>query len=222
MKILLVNDDGIDAPFLAFAQQELQKRGQVYVVAPMEEQSGKSLSISMKDQEFVQKNDTVYALDGTPADCVNFGLFGLNLVPDLVVSGVNSGYNLGMDTKYSGTVGAALQANYQGYPAIAFSSDNRGDQLLRAHFLETLEYLMDKNLISPNYVLNVNFPLERSKKFRGFKHTNLYHLKYSYQGEIVGNRFRKKRKRLAEDLPKDSDRYAVENGYVSITKLYLA
>src|SRR3954468_20428069 len=123
MRILLSNDDGIHAEGLRVLYQELKKLGQVWVVAPLEEKSttGHSLTIH-KPLRMIPMGDQFYGVSGSPADCVYLGIRQvLKKMPDLVVSGINRGANLGQDVYYSGTVSAAREASIRGIPALAVS-----------------------------------------------------------------------------------------------------
>ena len=161
-----------------------------------------------------------YSVEGTPVDCVNFSLGGLNLRPDLVVSGINDGYNLGFDTKYSGTLGACFQAQYFGFKTVAFSSDNRGIKMVESEFEKSFKYILENELLSNKYTLNVNFPRESFGESKGILHTNLFYQEYEYEPEIVDNKYIPNRRIVrTENLPKDSDAYAFRKGYTSISKL---
>ena len=127
MKILLVNDDGIYAPGLRSMAASLQELGEVHVVAPLVEQSGVGHRITylhpilIKD---IREEGEHYgwAVDGSPADCVKMGVLELcRGEPDLIVSGINSGANVGINVLYSGTVAAAMEGTLLGYPSIALS-----------------------------------------------------------------------------------------------------
>jgi len=142
MIILLTNDDGIKSSKLHYAKEILRKYGTVYVVAPLVEQSAKSMALTIGGFKYNKIDEFTYSVEGTPIDCVNFSLGGLNLHPDLVVSGINDGYNLGFDTKYSGTVGACFQAQYFGFETIAFSSDNKGTSMVKKEFEKSLNYIL--------------------------------------------------------------------------------
>ena len=137
MIILLTNDDGIESSKLHYTKEILEHYGTVYTVAPKEEQSAKSMSLTIGGFDVETINEYTYAVYGSPVDCVNFGVHGIGIKPDLVVSGTNNGYNLGVDTRYSGTVGAVLQAQYFGIPSIAFSSDRLGDTILKQELQKT-------------------------------------------------------------------------------------
>lgn len=162
MKILLTNDDGINAEGLATAIAVAEARGDFLTVAPLTEQSGKSHSIT-KDEplRLLKMREHVYALGGTPADCVKFALHELlaGTSPDLVISGINQGANLGQDTIYSGTVAAAIEAAMNNLPAIALSLCG----LPPYHFdtaKAVLHRIVDKfaRAVPEGRVLNVNIP----------------------------------------------------------------
>ncbi len=123
MNILVTNDDGIAAPGIKALADSLAKIGNVTVVAPDRERSaaGHSLTLHSPLRVFELK-ESWYAIDGTPTDCVNMGIHSLlHSPPDLVVSGINHGGNLGDDITYSGTVAAAMEATLMGIPALAVS-----------------------------------------------------------------------------------------------------
>ena len=219
MFVLLVNDDGKDSERLLFAREVLQKHGEVVTVAPLHEQSGKGMAISTGDLPYEKITDDFYAVDGTPVDCVNFALFGLNLRPDYIVSGVNRGYNLGIDTMYSGTVGAALQGYHHGYRALAFSGDYKGDKQVRKLFEKTFLQLVDEGMPSPDYTLNVNFPREDVHRLKGIKMTKRYFGKQDAQGRLTLGHFKITRERRPNPLDEAYDVQAVRDGYVSVSKI---
>src|ERR1700710_1435886 len=130
MRILLTNDDGIDAQGLHVLAAAMRKLGDVTVAAPATNQTGVSRAITLQPTIAVDEVDLPdgtrgFAVAGTPADCVRFAVLGLPERPDLVVSGSNRGVNLGDDVSYSGTVGAALEGVFLGLPAIAVSQQAR-------------------------------------------------------------------------------------------------
>lgn len=225
MKFLLVNDDGIHSERLHFAKKILQKYGVVYTVAPLFEQSGKSVAISIRGIPFERKDDTTYAVDGTPADCVSFALYGLEIKPDVVVSGINKGFNIGIDTMYSGTVGAALQAAFHGYKSVAFSGDFKGETNVQRYFEKTLKTILENHLLSHDYILNVNFPKEVFQDEAEIRHTKLYHVKMVLRGEVRQKNdrsfFYHSREILDQTIPKDSDVMALREGAISISKISL-
>src|SRR5215510_118340 len=121
--ILLTNDDGVHAPGIKALAARLSSQGTVYVVAPDREVSACGQSLTLKHPLRAEKiEERVYSVDGTPADCVNLALVKLlPRRPDLVVSGINRGANLGEDVFYSGTVGGAREGTFFGVPSIAVS-----------------------------------------------------------------------------------------------------
>ena len=170
MRILLVNDDGIDAPGIAVTEKLMAARGhEVWVVAPLKQQSGKSRSITLHDEIRVHEQGVQrFAIDGTPVDCILFALTNLmaNALPDLVVSGINVGANLAEDVSYSGTCGAALEAASCGVPALAISQihgDLGCDWPLAERLLAPL---LDKLMVECNsaeHVLNLNLPNQEAE-----------------------------------------------------------
>ncbi len=222
MKILLVNDDGIRSLRLSIAQRHLEKFGEVWVVAPSEEQSAKSMAITLGEFKFKRQRERVYTVEGTPADCVTFGLFGLKLNPDFVVSGVNYGYNVGADIMYSGTVGAALHACYHGYPSIAFSGYPNGNKHIEEQLTEMINYVLDRNLLSEDYVINVNFPNDKVD-YKGRRFSKVTNFKVDIEGTIEDDTFKYNQKRpdyLAERYD-DTDLGRVHRGFITMTRLTL-
>jgi 5'-nucleotidase len=220
MIIVLTNDDGIDSSYLQYAKSILTKYGTVYTVAPSKEQSAKGMSLTIGGFHFTKIDEFNYSVDGTPVDCVGFAINGLNIKPDFVFSGVNTGYNLGFDTKYSGTIGACLQAQHFGVKSVAFSADNRGTTMMEKFLESTLNYILDNDLLSSEYTLNVNFPRETTTDPQGILHTELFFHKYSFEPEIIDDKFIPNRVLIKkEHLPHNSDAYAMRHGYTSITKI---
>jgi 5'-nucleotidase len=164
MRILLSNDDGYAAPGLCAVRQVLAHFGTVTVIAPERNRSGASNSLTLDRPLRLQTmSPSVYAIDGTPADCVNLALTGALAEgrPDLVVSGINTGENLGEDVLYSGTVAAAMEGALHGLPAIAVSlagADETTDfKAAAASFARLLQRLLAGGL-APGSLLNVNLP----------------------------------------------------------------
>ena len=163
MKILITNDDGIASPALAALADWAEQFGEVTVIAPREEQSGKSHSIDFHapieiKQTALSTGRKAWSVASTPADCVRFGVLGLKERYDLVLSGINHGYNLGCDIVYSGTVGAIFEAARQGMRGIALSTDF-GDYRGALASLDTLKrYFDERGLLDINGLYNVNIP----------------------------------------------------------------
>ena len=163
MRILITNDDGIAAPALPHLVNWAKTLGEVTVVAPKIEQSGKSQAIDFIHPIAITECEILpgvpsYAVDSTPADCVRFGIRALRQEYDLVLSGINRGYNLGDDIVYSGTCGAIFEAARLGIRGLAISADP--EHLLEAPaFLDRLwEYIQKNDLYAYNPLYNVNIP----------------------------------------------------------------
>jgi 5'-nucleotidase len=162
MKILLSNDDGIYAKGLQVLYNELSELGEVYVVAPDRNRSGASNSLTLNAPLHLKMvADNHISVEGTPTDCVHLALTGLlDFEPDMVVSGINSGSNLGDDVLYSGTVAAAMEGRSLGYPALAVSLQENG----RFHFesagwvARKLVTRMVHEPLPRNTMLNINVP----------------------------------------------------------------
>ena len=161
MRILISNDDGYLAPGLAALAEALASIADIVVVAPDSNRSGASNSLSLDRPLSVQKAaNGFHFVNGTPTDCVHIALTGmLDYRPDLVVSGINNGQNMGDDTLYSGTVAAATEAYLFGIPAIAFSQVAHGWEHLdsAARLARDIVLRRFDSLPSP-YLLNVNIP----------------------------------------------------------------
>ena len=223
MKILITNDDGVNTLGIRLLAAWAKKLGEVTVVAPKVEQSGKSHAIDFISPVEIKKvpfidGITAYSMDSTPADCVRFGVLGLEEKYDLVLSGINCGVNLGADLVYSGTVGAIFEAARMGIPAIAFSAFPDGQEAASKYFDEVYDYIMKNRLFDECPLFNVNIPNE-SKGIR-----------MTYQGSpYFSDRFIKRDgdiyvqegEPIADVCPDDIDRdtVALLHGYISITPL---
>ena len=164
MKILICNDDGFQAPGIVALHDALRTVADVEVVAPEHNNSAKSNALTLNAPLYVHKayNGFRY-VNGTPADCVHIALTGLlGYRPDLVVSGINNGANMGDDTIYSGTVGAAMEGYLFGIPSIAFSQVDKGWAEIEAAAATARQLVQDmqaQQLIgTAPWLLNVNIP----------------------------------------------------------------
>ena len=218
MNILLTNDDGYNSEGILILKEKLQKYGNVIIVAPLNHMSAKSVSITLYQGYEVQKmGEDTFVIDGTPADCVSFGLNALDIQFDLVISGCNSGFNLSYDTLYSGTVGAALEALTRQVPSIAFSC-NFNFEIVRNHFDKVLKYILDNDLLSTEYLLNVNFP--NGEEVEGIKLSSLYYCKHTpYFTKENGKYYVHRHMQVDFSDEPESDCYLVNHGFVSITPL---
>lgn len=165
MRILITNDDGIRAPSLECVVQWAKRYGEVEIFAPKVEQSAKSHAIELyKAFEVVrvEREDGIeaYSVDSTPADCVRIAVLGMGRKYDLVISGINNGFNIGLDILYSGTVSAALEATSLGMRSIALSTDPNTYNEAMAHMDRVYAYMQERKLfeIHPSY--NINIPRE--------------------------------------------------------------
>lgn len=151
MRVLIVNDDGINSPGLKAAVEALHNIAEVVVCAPAVQQSGVGRSISLFTPVTISKVDSLgceaYAVSGTPVDCVIVGIYGiLEEKPDVVVSGINIGENLSYEATTSGTIGAALEAANQGIPAIAISL-HAEEKAKFEHFQPEQEFSLAKRVL---------------------------------------------------------------------------
>ena len=166
LQILLTNDDGIDAPGIAVLRRALDGLGDVTTIAPDRNTSGVARGITIRRALKLERRTfgdgyEGLACDGMPSDCVRVALLGVRCpVPDLVVSGINAGGNMGADTTYSGTVGAAFEAALRGYPALAFSVTElepgwlgEAAPIVRAMVAHVIERGLPRHTI-----LNINLP----------------------------------------------------------------
>jgi 5'-nucleotidase len=227
--ILLTNDDGYFAEGIQALWSGLKSLGRIAIVAPDREKSASSLALSLHQPLRVQKiKPSVFAVDGTPADCIYLALKKLlPCVPDLIVSGMNPGPNLGQqDVAYSGTVAAAIQGTFFGVPSAAFSliADADGDFHYResaAIVREIVERLLRRGL-PPGVTLNVNIP---PPPVQGLRITSVG-LKI-YEPEIIEKKDPRENSYfwLGRGNPRmkgnrESDIRAVLEGFISITPLH--
>lgn len=229
MKILVSNDDGVHAPGIIALARALQTVAEVIVVAPDRNRSGASNSLSLQNPiRVTQLENGFYSVAGTPTDCVHLALTGLlKEKPDMVVSGINAGGNLGDDVFYSGTVAAAMEGRLLGLPALAFSLNGKHEHFeAAAEVAKNLVLALVKNRLPAQTILNINIPDVALNQIKGFDITRM------------GTRHRAE-KMLRERDPRGqaiywvglpgpgqdaglgTDFYAIENDRVSITPLQL-
>lgn len=164
MRILVTNDDSITSEVLLPLAKWAKQFGEVTVVVPKYEQSGKSHCIEIhkafevKQVPFDDPDIKAYTVDSSPADCVRYAIEGMHLAFDLVISGINRGLNLGIDMLYSGTVGAVFEAACFGLPAVALSTEPGGfDDAMKA-LDEVKEFFLQHDLMKKNSLYNINIP----------------------------------------------------------------
>ena len=162
MKILLTNDDGFEAPGIVQLYESLKDKYEVFFLAPKENMSGKGSAITVWDQpSFQNHGNGIHSLNGTPVDCVKYAInFYCPFTPDLVVSGINPGPNLGTDILLSGTVGAALEGRNLKYPSIALSANSfeLNDYSHQVKISEEIIGKVDQLEFNSQCILNVNIP----------------------------------------------------------------
>ena len=234
MKILLCNDDGFNAPGINILKNTLCEIGDVLMVAPDRDRSGASNSLTLDiPLRVTERGDNIYSINGTPTDCVHLALTGLyeNIEPDIVISGINAGANMGDDVIYSGTVAAAMEGRNLGLPAMAVSmASHTPDNFESAAqavvlLLERLPQL-SLNTGGITTLLNVNVPDLPWSKIRGFQATRLGK---RHKAEPV---IRAKDPRGNEifwvgpvggeaDAGEGTDFYAVQNAYISVTPIHI-
>ncbi|MBB3189584.1 5'/3'-nucleotidase SurE [Halomonas cerina] len=225
-RLLLSNDDGVHAPGLRALHDALIAHARLRVVAPDRDKSGASNSLTLtRPLALTAMENGFYSVDGTPADCVYLGVNGVwDERPDLVISGINHGGNLGDDVLYSGTVAAAMEGRSLGMTAIAMSLMGSRHFDSAGRVAASLVGAADQLSLPPRSLLNVNVPDLPWSEIRGFRVTRLgFRGPASQPVEVRDPRGRKRYwiapvSENADDGP-DTDFAAVENGYVSITPL---
>lgn len=227
MRILVTNDDGIFSEGIKVLAEAMAEIAEVVVVAPDREQSASGHSLTLhRPLRMQQVREHWYSIDGTPTDCVNMAVQGVlkEAPPDLVVSGINYGVNMGDDVTYSGTVSAAFEANMHHLPAVAFSQEvGEGFDFERSarHALQLVKSLITCDL-PKDLLLNVNFPARGSQGLRWTRLGKRY-----YEQNLVEKTDPMGRKyywiagtpRWEEE--EGTDQSAVMAGYASVTPLHL-
>jgi 5'-nucleotidase len=233
MKILVSNDDGYQAPGIICLVNTLQKIAEVTVVAPDRNRSGasNSLTLDYPIRPRQAENGFIY-VDGTPTDCVHLALTGLmEMLPNMVISGINAGANLGDDVIYSGTVAAAMEGRFLGLPAIAVSLVTNGQAQYYSTAAQVVEVLLERlqghQLSLPtNTILNVNVPDLPWEELNGMQATRLGsrhiaaqaiksadpHGRFVYWIGPAG---------AEQDAGPGTDFFAVSQGFVSVTPLHV-
>ncbi|WP_345843977.1 5'/3'-nucleotidase SurE [Shewanella algae] len=228
MKILVSNDDGVTAPGIRALSEALSAVAEVLTVAPDRNCSGASNSLTLTNPLRINKLDNGYiSVNGTPTDCVHLAIRELyEGEPDMVVSGINAGANMGDDTLYSGTVAAAMEGRFLGLPAVAVSLVGRE----LTHYDSAAAYAvkiiigLKKHPIASDQILNINVPDLPLDEIKGIRVTRLG-ARHKAEGMV---RARDPHGRevfwlgppgIELDVGEDTDFYAVSQGYVSITPL---
>ncbi len=233
MEILVTNDDGVHAQGLLALRHALEPLGKIWVVAPEREQSGASHALTLHRPLRVRRlENNVFAVDGTPTDCVLLACRGMPEMLDaqigLVVSGINHGPNLSEDVTYSGTVAAAIEGLMLGRPSLALSME-AGEKESFGAAASVARFLVEKILeqgMPPGALLNVNVPGRAAGEIQGYRITKLG--KRHYAGQVFRNTDPRGRPYywIGEEEtvyePQDgADFQAVREGYVSVTPIHL-
>jgi len=228
MRILISNDDGYQAPGIISLANELSSLAETTIVAPDRNRSAASNSLTIENpiRATIQENG-FYSVDGTPTDCVHLAITGLlHKEPDMVISGINSGANMGDDVLYSGTVAAAFEGRHLGYPSIAVSL--AGHKLkyfdTAAKVVNELVSNLQINSIPMDSILNINVPDVPFEKIKGIQATRLGQ---RHKAEPVVKMTDPRGKPIywvgppgpEQDAGPGTDFHAVRNDYVSITPL---
>ena len=213
--ILLVNDDGYDSEGIVVLERLINKCGRVFKFAPKEHMSGKGMSITLFSPIRYEKiSEDHYKVEATPATCVDVAIALSKTKFDLCFSGINSGPNLAQDTLYSGTLGAALEANINHIPSIAFSCfDNYS--LVEKHFDDVLRFIDEHHLLDKVCTINVNFP--RGNEVKGILLTRLASREDIYHPLIEKDAIRFSRDIGVNTRSLKYDQFAIEEGYISIS-----
>jgi 5'-nucleotidase len=231
LKILVTNDDGVHSEGLIILAKALHEIGDVFVIAPQTEKSAIAHSLTLHRPlrvERIKKN--VYAVDGTPADCVHLGVNAiLPERPRLIVSGINKGGNLGDDITYSGTVSAAFEGTLLGIPSFAISLVSRSHFKFHtaARFAVKVAQHIFKKGLPKDTLLNINVPNLKEEKIKSYKITQQG--RWVHNGSAVIEKVDPRGKKyywigggqLIFDKRRDTDFEAVSNSYISITPLHL-
>ena len=223
MRILITNDDGIWAPGIRMLAEWAKTVGEVTVVAPKVEQSGMSHAIQFVEPIEIKKVDLMdgieaWQMDSTPADCVRFGIVGLEREYDLVLSGINRGVNVGVDLVYSGTVAAIFEAARLGHRGIAFSTFPDSQEFASQYFSDVYKFITDRDLFDKNLIFNVNIPDE-------VKGMHLTYQGSQYFSDIFkkgeGDMYLQVGSKIEDVCPDDlkRDTVAIHKGYISITPM---
>ncbi|MCL6566663.1 MAG: 5'/3'-nucleotidase SurE [Acidobacteriia bacterium] len=230
--VLLTNDDGYDAPGLRALVEAFRSRAEIVVAAPATEQSGKGHSITTSAEPIFLRSHRQpdgalwYAIEAPPATCVRLAVESLlPRRPDLVVSGINRGENLGITVYLSGTVGAAREAAIVGLPAIAVSmrGNRQEDYAAAAAFVAGLvEQLQQKQALRPGLFLNVNVPAGERRGVRVARLSLLAtHEDYERRESPRGRVYYWSRWRPLEDDVEGTDVWAFARGYITLTPMTL-
>jgi 5'-nucleotidase len=229
MQILLTNDDGIFAPGLAAIYKELVRMGIVTVVAPADSRSGTSHSVTFSvplvcNKVNINGQFTGYRVDGSPADCVKLAVMQLHPEPiDLVVSGINSGANAGINVYYSGTVAAAMEGAFLQVPSVALSlswEENMDYEQAAGYCAQVLQKLLP---LKKGCVVNINIPILSKGRPKGIKvvpqSNKGFSESYVHHTDELGQTTYELTGKAHQAAEINTDTSALEEGYITITAL---
>jgi len=232
MQILISNDDGVEAPGIQALKTGLEDMASLVLVAPDRDRSGASNSLTLDSPIRAKKmSENVIRVNGTPTDCVHLAITGLlDNEPDMVISGINAGANMGDDVLYSGTVAAAMEGRFLGLPSIAISLASNADNAPLRHYdtaVQVARFLIKRLEHAPfpaNTVLNVNVPDCPWDEVKGILSTRLGH---RHKAEPVIKAQDPRGRNIywvgppgaEQDAGEGTDFYALKNGFVSVTPL---
>src|SRR6476620_2379830 len=229
-RILVTNDDGLHSPGLTALAKALSRVGEVWVVAPERERTAAAHAVTLhKPLRVQQRGPRIYAVSGTPVDCVNLAVLKLMPAPpDLLVSGINKGVNLGDDVLYSGTVSAAMEGTILGVPSMAISQEGR-DQFhfaTGAHYAVRVARLILRHGLPEETLVNLNIPNRTVDTVTGVRVTCLSRRRF--ENPIIEkvdphgrSYFWIAGTRVSWSRNKDADHEAIAEGDVSLTPLHL-
>lgn len=227
-KILISNDDGYHAPGLIALYEALKDLGDVTVMAPDQNKSGASNSLTLDKPLTVRQTERgFYTVNGTPTDCVHLASTGFfDHKPDIVVSGINNGQNMGDDTLYSGTVAAAMEGYLLGVPSLAFSQVNREWAYVDAAVQVArtfVQMFLNQKIVTP-LLWNINVPNLPLSQLKGVEVTRLGKRHVAQNVHVVSNPRGETQYWIGaagavRDGDKGTDFYATDSGYVSVTPL---
>lgn len=232
MRILITNDDGVNAKGIYFLTKELEAHHECIVVAPDKQRSAAGHSITLHRPITVKKvklegiKSMVYSVDGKPADCVKVAIEKLlNEKVDLIISGINNGYNLGTDVLYSGTVSAAVEGAIYKIPSIAVSVDFDADEEYLKRAAKISKEIAERsfNNLKDDVVLNVNIPKDETNK--GIRVCILGNRVYknAYIEEDTDNEYERRFQLAGTVMDNDdenSDVFYIKKGYITVTPLH--
>lgn len=232
MHFLISNDDGVNATGIKALAEVLRELGKTTIYAPSGDRSGASNSLTLDRPVRIHKvSENRFSVDGTPTDCVHMALTGLmDELPNMVASGINNAANLGDDVIYSGTVAAAIEGRYLGFPAIAFSlaTSHKSGQV---RYFDTAQYFIKKIILNlqahplpKDTILNINFPNLPKDKVKGIRVTRFGN---RHKAENTVQELDPRGRKIywvgpagpEADAGDGTDFFAIKQGYVSITPM---